>query len=267
MWRDLGPRRRRQGRPAARVRCWPPSATPTTYDVTVDDDWTSATTQRRQGVPGGPRPGRRRHDRRSARSCSIAAPVRIARVGGALGQDAAEAGIEVTGAAQVVHVDARRRATPTSLPDGHRGAGRAARPASGSTARSRRSATAETADGRLGDDPGRSSPSGGDVDRPTGTPVDGRSSTSSPPGRARRAGRGRARARRGRLRRSRSPTATAATHLVAVELGVFADGMVEVTGDVAAGDQVVSCVIELERRVLARSPCRTRAACSSWTAS
>ena len=31
-----------------------------------------------------------------------------------------------------------------------------------------------------------------------------------------------------------------ATHLVGIELGVFADGMVEVTGDIAAGDQVVS---------------------------
>ena len=31
----------------------------------------------------------------------------------------------------------------------------------------------------------------------------------------------------------------AATHLVGVELGVFADGWVEVTGDVEAGDQVV----------------------------
>ena len=31
-----------------------------------------------------------------------------------------------------------------------------------------------------------------------------------------------------------------ATHLVGVELGVFADGMVEVIGDIAAGDEVVS---------------------------
>jgi hypothetical protein len=30
------------------------------------------------------------------------------------------------------------------------------------------------------------------------------------------------------------------THLVGVELGVFADGMVEVRGDIAAGDQVVT---------------------------
>ena len=29
------------------------------------------------------------------------------------------------------------------------------------------------------------------------------------------------------------------THLVGVELGVFADGLVEITGDVEAGDQVV----------------------------
>ena len=34
--------------------------------------------------------------------------------------------------------------------------------------------------------------------------------------------------------------AAGATHLVGVELGVFADGWVEVSGDVTAGDQVVT---------------------------
>lgn len=33
---------------------------------------------------------------------------------------------------------------------------------------------------------------------------------------------------------------TGATHLVRVELGVFADGMVEVRGDLTPGDQVVT---------------------------
>ena len=58
------------------------------------------------------------------------------------------------------------------------------------------------------------------------------------PGRHRRAGRRPAGPGRGRLRR-RAPVAGGGTELVAVEIGAFADGWVQVTGDLAEGDDVV----------------------------
>ena len=103
MWRDLGPSVT-DGKDVLQLEyALAALGYAETYDVTVDEDWDGGDDRGRRGVPGGPRPGRRRHrparrDRRDARR-------RAGSVGGVLGQDVGGAQIELTAAAQAVHLD------------------------------------------------------------------------------------------------------------------------------------------------------------------
>ena len=167
----------------------------------------------------------------------IDGPVRIDGVAGVLGQDAAEAGIEVTGA-DPDRARRRRRRGRRPRAGRDRGRRRAADRRDRSTARSRRSAPPRPADDGTATIPVDVTVSGGDP-LPDGMPVDGRRHDRRRRRRARRAGRGRARPGRGRLRprgrrrQRRRPTSCGSSSACSPTASVA------VTGDVAAGDQVV----------------------------
>ncbi len=205
------------------------------YGVTVDDDWTSATTNAVEAFQED-------HGQDDDGTIQLGEIVwvdgdaRIDHVGGALGQDAAEAQIELTDAAQAVHLDVdvtdadlvpEGTAVQVELPSGERLDGTVS--AIG---------TAETADDGSATIPVDVTVSGG-ASIPDGMPVTvvitivAAEGVLAVPVEAVLA-----------LAEGGYALEVAdgggATHLVGVELGVFADGMVQVTGDIAAGDQVVT---------------------------
>jgi hypothetical protein len=197
------------------------------HGVTVDDDWTAATTDAVQDDDGTIQLGE---------VVWVDGEARIDRVGGTLGQDAGEAQIELTDAAQAVHLDVdvedadvvpEGAAVQVELPSGERLDGTVS--AVGS---------AETADDGSATVPVDVTVAGAAA-IPDGMPVTvvvtlvAAEGVLAVPVEA-------------VLALAEGGYALevvdggGATHLVGIELGVFADGMVQVTGDIAAGDQVVT---------------------------
>jgi peptidoglycan hydrolase-like protein with peptidoglycan-binding domain len=205
------------------------------YSMTVDEDWTSATTRAVKAFQGD-------HGQDDDGTIDlgdivwIPGPVRIDSVGGVLGQPAAEAGIKVTGTAQLVHADvdvadgdlvAVGTAVTVELPSGETVDGTV------------------TAVGTVETDAEGSSSIPVDVTMtggaavPDGLPVDVEVTTVAAGGvlavpveaLLALAGGGYA---------LEVADADGTTHLVKVALGEFADDMVAVTGDVKPGDRVVT---------------------------
>ena len=96
---------------------WPRSATPRTYDVTVDDEWTSATTRAVKAFQED-------HGQDDDGTVDVGeivwidGPVRVDSVGGTLGQQAAEAGHRGHRARASPCTSTSPSPTPTSLPLG-----------------------------------------------------------------------------------------------------------------------------------------------------
>jgi peptidoglycan hydrolase-like protein with peptidoglycan-binding domain len=206
-----------------------------TYGVTVDDDWTSATTNAVEAFQED-------HGQDDDGTIDVGdivwlpSPVRVDSVTGVLGQSAAEAGIKVTGTNQTVHVDVDvadadlvpvGAAVSIELPSGETRDGTVATVG-----------TVETAQ-----DGSSSIPvditMAGDGAVPDGLPVDVHVTTVAAsdvlvvPVEALLALSGGGYA-------LEVANGDGTTHLVKVTLGDFADDLVAVTGDVEAGDQVVT---------------------------
>jgi len=234
MWRDLGPSVA-DGKDVLQLE----TALATlgyadTYDVTVDEDWTSATTRAVEAF---------QEDHGLDDDGTIAVgdlvwipePVRVDRVAGTVGEQLAEAGIEITGTQQVVHVDLAV-ADADVLPVG--------------TAVVVELPTGDTVDATVtsvgaaetGEDGTTTLPldvtMSGDPAVPDGLPVDvvvtivAADDVLAVPVEALLALAGGGYA-------LEVAVADGTTDLVRVDLGVFADDVVAVTGDVEAGDQVV----------------------------
>src|SRR5262245_14839025 len=203
------------------------------FDVTVDGDWTDATTR---AVKEMQEHFGQDDDGEITRGevVMIAAPQRVASVGGVPGQPSSEAAIEVSGRDQVVSValdvaDASLVAVgdevTVELPDGTDVAATVSEIGDASTG--------ESGDATL---PVEFVVTGG-FDLPTGSPVDvlvtvvAAENVLTVPVEAVLA-----LAEGGYAVEVRDG---ASTHLVGVELGTFADGLVEITGDVAEGAEVV----------------------------
>jgi hypothetical protein len=205
------------------------------HDLTVDEDWTSATTDAVEAFQAD-------HGQDDDGTIELGEVVwldgeaRVDRVGGSLGQDAAEAAIELTDVSQFVHVDLdvedaellpQGAEVEVELPSGERLDGTVS--AVG---------TVETADDGSSTIPIDVAVAGG-PSIPDGLPVTVVVTTVAAEGVL-------AVPVEAVLALAEGGYALevvdggGATHLVAVELGVFADGMVEVTGDIAAGARVVS---------------------------
>jgi peptidoglycan hydrolase-like protein with peptidoglycan-binding domain len=203
------------------------------YDVTVDTDWTDATTN---AVEAFQEAHGQEDDGTITRGeiVFIESPVRVETVGGALGQATTEAAIEVTDVDQVVRVNLELAdaalldegtTVTVELPDGTEVPG----------------TVSTIGDATTSADGGTSLPVDivvdGGVDVPNGTPVDvlvaivSAENVLAVPVEAVLA-----LAEGGYAVEVRDG---ATTHLVGVELGTFADGMVEITGDVAEGAEVV----------------------------
>jgi hypothetical protein len=205
------------------------------HDVTVDDDWTAATTDAVEAFQAD-------HGQDDDGTIQLGEIVwvdgeaRIDRVGGTVGQDAAEAQIELTAPEQTVHLDVdvedadvvpEGTAVQVELPSGERVD----------------ASITSIGDAETAEDGSATIPVavtlGADAAMPDGLPVSvvvtivAAEDVLAVPVEAVLA-----------LAEGGYALEVAdgggATHLVPVELGVFADGMVEVTGDVADGDQVVS---------------------------
>jgi hypothetical protein len=205
------------------------------YGVTVDEDWTSATTRAVKAF-------QRDHGQDDDGAIDVGdivwipAPVRIDSVAGVLGQPAAEAGIKVTGTAQLVHADvdvadAELVAVGTTV---------SVELPSGETIDATVTAvgTVETdADGSSSIPVDITMADGATV--ADGLPVDVKVTTVAASGvlavpveaLLALAGGGYA---------LEVANADGTTHLVKVTLGEFADDMVAVTGDVKPGDRVVT---------------------------
>ncbi len=204
------------------------------FDVTVDDAWTSATTDAVEAFQA-------EHGQTDDGSVElgelvvIAGPSRIDRVAGALGQPAGEAGIELTAPTRVVDIDvpvedvglvAVGATVGVELPDGE----------------VRQGAVASIGATEVAEDGSATVPVAivvdGFDDIPDGTPVEvivdivAAEGALTVPVEAVLA-----LAEGGYALEVLDESGT--RRLVAVELGVFADGMVAVDGDVAEGDQVV----------------------------
>ncbi len=193
------------------------------HDMTVDEEWTSATTEAVEDFQAD-------HGQDDDGQIDLGevvfvdGAVRIDAVAGALGQRASEAGIEVTSPERAV---ARRPAGRRRRPDGRR------------RRRRRRAGDRRSAPGDRRHDRLRRNRRGWFVDAPGDPHGRGRRRAGRPfaghrPRRDRsrrrcagRPGRGAARPGRGWLRRRACGRRD--DRAVAVELGVFADGMVEVT--------------------------------------
>ena len=205
------------------------------HDMTVDEDWTSATTDAVEAFQDD-------HGQDDDGAIQrgelvwIDGEARVGSVGGVLGQDAGEAQIELTDATQSVHLDVdvadadlvtEGTTVQVELPAGDRVDGTVT--AVG---------TAESADDGSATLPVTVTMAG-DLSVPDGMPVDVIVTTVAAKGVL-------AVPVEAVLALAEGGYALevvdegAATRLVGVELGVFADGMVEVIGDIAAGDQVAS---------------------------
>lgn len=203
------------------------------FDVTVDTDWTDATTQ---AVKAFQEDHGQAHDGTITRGeiVFIEAPVRVESVAGVPGQATTEAGIKVTDPDQVVRVNlklvdatliAPGGSVNVELPDGSTVTGTvgtmgaAVTDANGSTTLPVDVVVAEP------------------IDLPNGTPVDvlvgivAAENVLTVPVEAVLA-----LAEGGYAVEMRD---AATTRLVGVELGSFADGQVEITGDIAEGAEVV----------------------------
>jgi hypothetical protein len=203
------------------------------YDVTVDGDWTDATTR---AVTDFQEANGMTEDGQLAKGevVFIPEPVRVAAVGGVAGQASTEAAIEVTSQQQAINADvaledatllAAGDVVTVELPDG---------------------STVEATVAEIGaaqtDEQGTTTvpvaiTTTEPLDLPTGTPVDvlvgvvSAENVLAVPVEAVLAV-----AEGGYAVEVRDGSST---RLVGVELGAFADGMVEITGDVAEGDEVV----------------------------
>jgi peptidoglycan hydrolase-like protein with peptidoglycan-binding domain len=204
------------------------------YDVTVDADWTDATTRAVkafQEAYGQDDDG----TITVGEIVFIAAPVRVDSVAGVPGQPTTEAGIEVTGVAQVVRVDVAIEdvglvdpgdTVDVELPTGDRVPGTVA--AIGDAVTDANGSTTLPVDVVVD----------GGLDVPNGTPVEvlvsiiAAENALAVPVEAVLA-----LAEGGYAVEVRDTAGT--THLVGVQLGAFADGMVEIIGDVADGTDVV----------------------------
>ena len=205
------------------------------HDLTVDEDWTSATTEAVedfQEAYGQDDDG----VIQLGEVVWLPSSARVHTVGGVLGQGAAEAGIEVTDAEQTVHVDVdvedadlveQDLAVEVELPSGERV------PATVTSI-----GTVETAEDGSSTVPVEVTMDG-DTAVPEGMPVTVVVTTVAAEGVL-------AVPVEAILALAEGGYAlevvdeSGVSRLVGVELGVFADGMVEVSGDIAAGDQVVT---------------------------
>jgi peptidoglycan hydrolase-like protein with peptidoglycan-binding domain len=205
-----------------------------TYGITVDEDWTSATTRAVEAFQAD-------HGQDDDGTIDIGdivwipGPVRVDSVAGAVGQQLGDAGIKVTGTTQTVHVkldvsDADLLAVGTAvtveLPSGET--------IDGTVASVGTAETGEDGSSTLPVDVTMS----GTTTVADGLPVDVEVTTVAAddvlavPVEALLALAGGGYA-------LEVSDGDAATHLVRVELGVFADDLVAVSGDIEAGDQVV----------------------------
>jgi peptidoglycan hydrolase-like protein with peptidoglycan-binding domain len=208
------------------------------HDVTVDDDWTSATTdaveafQEDHGMDDDGEIG-------IGEVVFIEGPVQVADVTGVVGQQASEAGISVTSPEQSVHVDldaadadllAVGDVVEVELPTGTTTSGTVATIGAAETDETTGEATLPVTL-TLSDAPPLAD----------GTPVDVHVEIAAAQGvLAVPVEAVLALAEGGyAVEVAEGEGATATTRLVGVTLGVFADGMVEITGDIAEGDQVV----------------------------
>jgi peptidoglycan hydrolase-like protein with peptidoglycan-binding domain len=205
------------------------------YGVTVDEDWTSATTRAVKAF-------QRDHGQDDDGTIDVGdivwipGPIRVDSVAGVLGQPATEAGIKVTGTAQTVRVDVDvadadlvtvGTAVSVELPSGDEIDGTVA--TVGAVATGSDGSTSIPVDVTLA----------GGATIPDGLPVDVKVTTVAATGvlavpveaLLALAGGGYA---------LEVANADGTTHLVKVTLGEFADDMVAVTGDINAGDRVVT---------------------------
>ncbi len=205
------------------------------HDVTVDEDWTAATTnaveafQEDHGQDDDGTIGR-------GEIVWVDGEARVDSVGGVIGQSAAEAQIELTDAAQTVHLDVDvadadlvpdGTAVEVELPSGERLDGAVTGVG-----------TVETAEDGSSTIPVDVTISGGSS-IPDGMPVTVVVATVAAEGVLAVPVEAVLALAEGGYALEVSDGG-GATHLVGVELGVFADGLVEVIGDLAAGDEVVT---------------------------
>jgi peptidoglycan hydrolase-like protein with peptidoglycan-binding domain len=233
LWRDLGPGVDDGADVLAVEQALQRLGFTADFDVTVDGDWTDATTR---AVKAFQEHFGQDDDGEITRGeiVMIEAPQRVASVGGVPGQPSSEAAIEVSGRDQVVSValdvaDASLVAVgdevTVELPDGTK------MPATVSSIGE--ASTDESGETAL---PVELAVSGG-IDLPTGSPVDvsvtivAAADALTVPVEAVLA-----LAEGGYAVEVRDG---ASTHLVGVELGTFADGFVEISGEVAEGAEVV----------------------------
>jgi hypothetical protein len=205
------------------------------YDVTVDDDWTSATTDAVEAFQAD-------HGQDDDGEIDVGellfldGPVQVADVSGVLGQPATEAGIAVTSTEQSVHVDLDTAdadlldvgdRVAVELPTGREVAGEVTEIGAAQTDDSTGAATLPVTV-TLDDAPQLAD----------GTPVDvnvevaAAENVLAVPAEALLA-----LAEGGYA--VEVADSSGATHLVGVTVGVFADGMVEIEGDIQAGADVV----------------------------
>ncbi len=233
LWRDLGPSVDDGDDVLAIERMLAQLGYAAEYDVTVDGDWTDATTG---AVKAFQEDHGQDDDGEITRGEIVFIPdaVRVADVGGVLGQPASEAGVTVTDPDLTINVDldiadatllAVGDAVTVELPGGSTVPGTVASIGEASTSES--GATTIPVTVTVSED----------IGLPTGSPVDVLVSIVSAddvlavPVEAVLA-----LAEGGYAVEVREGTGT---HLVGVELGTFADGYVEITGDVAEGAEVV----------------------------
>lgn len=203
------------------------------FDVTVDTDWTDATTR---AVKVFQEEHGQEHDGTITRGeiVFIEAPVRVESVSGVPGQATTEAGIKVTDPDQVVRVNLKLEdatliapggSVTVELPDGSTVTGTVS--TIGAAATDANGSTTLPVDVVVADP----------IDLPNGTPVDvlvgivAAENVLTVPVEAVLA-----LAEGGYAVEMRDG---ATTRLVGVELGSFADGLVEITGDVAEGSEAV----------------------------
>jgi hypothetical protein len=205
------------------------------YDVTVDDDWTSATTEAVEAFQddhGQDDDG----EIELGELVFIDGPVQVAEVTGVLGQPASEAGIAVTSTDQSVHVDldtsdadllAVGDRVAVELPTGREVTGRVTAIGSAQTDESSGTSTLPVTV-TLSDAPQLADGTPVDVD----VEIAAAENVLAVPAEALLA-----LAEGGYAVEVAGSAGT--THLVGVTVGVFADGMVEIEGDIQAGADVV----------------------------